>query len=250
MEYIFNYYQYKKRLNKKNNFFIPLSFVLIIILIGLAFWLKPANYKSEFYFVEIASFNTYNQAINLAKEIQLKGGAGYIYYNQNYKVLACAYNTKNEAKKVANSLKEEYPFVKVFSLPLHKINSKNLNKNKQEILTETTKILNKEIPKLINLSFDLDLKKIEADKLSILLKNSHNNFNDAYKNFLEIFKEPCFNVSKEYLANINFSFKQLTTEQQSGKIKYYLIDIMVNYISFLASFWFFCFNHFHNLPNT
>ena len=72
--------------------------------------MKPKHTKTcEIYFLEIDSFQSYQSALNLSKEINANGGAGYIYYDGNYHVFANFYSKIEDAKSVLENVLEDFP---------------------------------------------------------------------------------------------------------------------------------------------
>ena len=75
---------------------------------GLSIVSGKERSANSFYAVEVDSFATYDEANKFATTIQQKGGAGYITYNKEYKVLSSLYVTYNDAKAVADNIKQDY----------------------------------------------------------------------------------------------------------------------------------------------
>ena len=119
-EYQFNYKEYNKKIYRSSGGgSIAVMVFVIIVLIGLAFFLTKQNIKhkkNEFYFVEINKCLTYKDASDLSIEIQSRAGAGYVFFDGSYHVLANFYLNKADAESVCENLKPDYPTCKVFSL--------------------------------------------------------------------------------------------------------------------------------------
>jgi len=238
----FNYYLYKKRINKifKINFLFVL--ILMFLFISLSVFFKPTQIKSYFYFIEIDNFATYSNALNLANEIKNKNGAGYIFYEKNYKVLATFFTNKKDAEKVASNLKEMYSNSKVFTLKV----SKNLKlfsftKKQKEIVEKLKNETSKTISFLSSSSILLDTQELSFNKFNYKQTEALKQFNSCYEKFSNSFKQnSVYNSAKKYLNNIKMSFTGLNEidniSQLSLNLKFHLVDIVINYVSFLNCF--------------
>ena len=160
-DFIFDYKQYRKNLNKPNFSNIPILIVIILILLSLAFVLynnltNQHTNNLTFFFVQTDEVSTYKEASILANEIQSKGGAGYIYFDGKYHILINYYSSESEAKKVAENLKASYEKTTIFKL----ISQASKNKDFQEINDKINNLSN------LNINFDkseINLKKIEQE---------------------------------------------------------------------------------------
>ena len=241
-DFQFDYYQYKKRLNNKTKFNFYVVFILIILFLGLAIYLKPNEKKLNFYFVEIASFQTYSKASILADEIKQHQGAGYIYYDYNYKVLATYFTTKSDAEKVASNLVETYPNAKVFTLQVNKnLKLNSLNKKQVEVVEKLNNNLQETIKIFSNASVLLDKQELSLNKFNQQANEILNSFTEHYKDFLNLFKQnSTHNITKGHLKNIEKNLTHLTNVKDeqylNNNLKFKLIDIVVNYANFLICF--------------
>ena len=240
--YEFDYNHYKMKINKKSKYSICVMSLLILILLGIAFFIYPKNHKTtEFYFVEIKSFVTYNEANNLATSIQSMGGAGYVYYDGYYHVLAAYYPNEKDAKKVCENLKAEYDTVKVFTLTTDKFSKSNSlstqeNNTIREMIDANLSLIDQVYTNIIA----YDTSSINESQLLMNLENLKTDFKNKYDGYLSDFKQnDKFTKSIKYLNKIQTStdnFKSICSDQQiSYKIKYELIKIVINHSSFLAS---------------
>ena len=238
----FNFKEYKKRLHvKKFPSFLILIFA-IILLAFFAFYLYPTNtQKHTFYFVSISSFSTHSKASNFASEIKNLGGAGYVFFEKNYNVLACCFTNKKEAENVVENLKTTYKNASVINIEINKnfntLSLSNLQKNCIENLlnlgVDTVKNLSK-------ISIEFDSKNITLPKLKYHITTINNNFEKEYENFKTLFKTNSkFNAAKEHLNNINKNLKTLasySSEQELNEnFKFLIIDICANLKSFTNS---------------
>ena len=240
--YEFDYNQYKMKINKKNKYSICVMSFLILILLGVAFFVYPKDHRTtEFYFVEIRSFVTYNEANNLATTIQSMGGAGYVYYDGYYHVLAAYYPNEKDAKKVCENLKSEYDSAEVYTLTTDKfLKSNSLTTQENNTITEMINTNLTLIEQLYSNIIAYDTSSINESQLLINLENLKTDYKNKYDNYLSYFKQnDKFSKSIKYLnkiLNSTENFKSICSDQQiSYKIKYELIKIVINHSSFLAS---------------
>lgn len=244
--YQFDYYQYKKKINKpKTTGFVLLSF-LILIALGLAMFLYPNSLgKNEFYFVEINSFLSYNEANDLANTISSLNGAGYVYYDGKYHVFASFYPSKKDAETVCENLKSNYPLASVYTLECDKFYrlkslSDNQNKSIENLLSATLDLINSIYKCIIN--FDTD--EISINQLFFNLDDIKSEFIKYSDDFFDRFKtDSKYNKAKKYVAKIVDTtdyFEELKEEANeqsvSQKLKYKLIDIVINHSCILNSF--------------
>ncbi len=244
--YEFDYYQYRKKINtpKKTNFFL-LSF-FILILLGVAMFFYPnASAKNEYYFVEINSFLSYSEANDLANTISALNGAGYVYYDGTYRVFASFYPRKKDAESVCENLKSDYPTVTIYTLEcnkFYKLNDLSNDQNKcvENLLSANHNLINAVYKCIIN----FDTNEINVNELLLNLKNLKSDYQKFSDDFFEQFNTNSkYNKAKKYVAKIesatNF-FDELKKEENdhivSQKLKYTLIDIVINHSILLNSF--------------
>lgn len=236
----FDYDQYKKRLNKKNSSFLPLIIVLIIGLLGFAFYLTNSNNEQEFYFVQINEFASYKDANNLANEIQSKKAGGYIYYDGQYHVLANFYIKKEDAETVANNLKAEYPYVSVFSISASKKIKTNQTSTQQTAYINdfNLNVLNN-IQELTNLSLSHDKNEISFSQCKVKIQDLYSKTKASFDNLFSIIDKTkhisTFKASYEITLSLD-NLIHIEEAEFSTYIKYELIKIVVNYSLFLSSF--------------
>ena len=241
--YVFNYGDYNKKIHKPTQGGMCVIVFIIICLLGVACFLnqtKPSY--NQFYFVEIKNFLTYKDATNLATEIQAKNGAGYVYFDGSYHVLASFYPTKKEAETVCNNLKNDYPSSQVFELNYNKLSKfKNLSQNQNNAISAVNLNLYNAIENLYSCIIKYDTSNIGENELAQTLNKLHSAYKDEYNNFLAQFSNNSkYNKAKTNLEDINSTLNNLsnvTSEQNiSYKLKYNAIKIVVDYSSFLSCF--------------
>ena len=117
---------------------------------------------NNYYAVEIANFDTYNEASEFATTLQSKGGAGYVTYNKKYKVLSSLYLTYNDAKSVADNIKGDYPNACVYEIDFPDIEvPDDINKEQQNVITTSFAVTKSAIATMTNIYLGLDKGEIK-----------------------------------------------------------------------------------------
>lgn len=124
---------------------------------GIDFVSGKQRNTNNFYAVQLESFEDYNKAYDFAYEIQAKGGAGYITYNKDYKVLASLYLTYNDAKSVAENIKSEYVNACVYELVLPDITIPgDITEQQQKAITTSFAVAKSAISTMTNIYLGID----------------------------------------------------------------------------------------------
>lgn len=241
--YYFDYYQYKKKINSHKTAGFSLIFFFIIILTGIAMLVYPKSKTyTVVYFVEINSFLNYKDASTLANEISALGGAGYVYYDGKYHVLASYYPSEEDANTVSENLLTDYPTAKVYTIEIDKVSLSNeLSSSQQDCIKDQINANEKLINSLYNTIIQYDSNNISDSEINMILSNIKTDFSDCKDHFFELFKNDSrLNIAKKYLSKISQyveQFGEMKDEQNiSSRLKYYLIDIVINHSSFLSAF--------------
>ena len=241
-EYVFNYSQYKKSINKNQKYGFTIIIIVIILLLGLCIFLKPKNPKIlEFYFVELGCFPTYQNALTLSQEVNLNGGAGYIYFNGNYHVLASFYSDYDNAETVLENVIGDYPNACILTIESSDFSKqKNLTTSQNSAVENYIKETQSIILKLEYFANEFDTKKISFNELSLSIKNLQKDFVDVYDTFISSFKtNSTFNVAKKYAEQMNSSINNLveTSEQSmTSKLRYETVSFVINRHQLLSCF--------------
>lgn len=240
-EYIFDYNQYKKTITNKSHFSYSLIIFIIILLLGLCVYFKPNKLKeSKLHFVEIGSVQTYSSALNLSQEINSLGGAGFIFFDGTYHVLANYYSSYNDAEKVVENLKNDHSNAKVFS-----ISSASFSKSKKLSSSQNSTVenFNNESKKIMiqfeNIVTDLSINKIRNEEFSILMKNLRQDYDNLNSNIQSSFKNNSqFNKAKDYANIMATSLLNASTSETFAlnTLRYELVSFVVNRHHFLSCF--------------
>lgn len=251
-EYVFNYSQYenkyvfdskkyKSSITSKNNFHFSIMFFVIIILLGACVFLQPKQTEMlEFYFIEIDKFQTYQNALNLSQEINSVGGAGYIYFDGKYHVLASFYSDYDNAETVLESLKNDYPSSNILTISTKPYSLKSNLKSIQNSAVEN--VINKSEDLVIQveqLSNKYDRDEVTLSSLQLQLKNLYDDFHSSYDNFMTQFKTNSkYNVAKDHLSKMQKSISTLSNESglTTANLRYELVSFVINRCQFLSCF--------------
>ncbi len=242
MQYSFNYQEYQQRIKKKSNHSFTILIITIILLFGLAVFLFPHDLGiSYLYFVEVNNFINYSEANKLANEIKEKNGAGYIYYDGKYHVLASFYPSKSDAETIAENLKAEYPSSSVYSLEIKRYNKKNsLTSEQNKVILNTIEANESLIDSLYKCNISFDTGEFNESELSIKLKVLKNEIEKSYKAFNSEFKTlPKFDalsIELDIFDSMNTILGSFNGGNVSQCLKYELIKIVINHSCFLSAF--------------
>lgn len=212
--YTFNFKEYKSHIKSNSKFSFLFIFLTIIILLSACVFLRPKKSNlHEYYFVEIDNFQTYQNALNLSQTIKQSSGAGYIYFDGVYHVLASFYSKHDSAEKVVDNLKSEFKNVKVFTIKSKKFfKSSSLNNKQNACVKNYLEKLNEIIFHLDNICINFETK-ISSHKKSIVdAKNLMEQYNEIYNDFISNFKTNSkHNITKKYAKEICTSFTTITS---------------------------------------
>lgn len=240
-DYVFDYTQYKSKINKKSKHGFVLIVFIICILFCVSIFLYPKNIGNyEFYFVEIGNFQTYNQAKNLSHELALKNAPGYIHYDNTYHVLSAFFPKYDQAESVVNNLKDEYKNVKILTIKSPKISKINFSFDPNKTIKNLTLTTNNILNELNNLNISYEKNEISYNNLSTQITMLADTFNNDYSEFSTFFKDDyTLNSAKKYMKNISESIENLkkTPEDKiSFTLKNEIIKIAINHHLFLSFF--------------
>ena len=188
---------------------------------------NPNNY----YAVEIASFDKYNDAYDFALEIQKKGGAGYITYNKKYKVLSSLYLTHSDAKSVADNIKSEYANACVYEIAFPEIDvPDDISKEQQTSISTSFAVTKSAIATMTNIYLGIDTGELpdstahtminslyddctsQADSIRTSFHSLDTAIYLKYKMYLEDFSSNIAEISKLDLQGVELS--QIVKYQQ------------------------------------
>lgn len=125
---------------------------------------------NNFYAVEVQEFDNYDEAYSFAIELQKKGGAGYITYNKQYKVLSSMYLTYDDAKSVADNIKGEYSGACVYEIVLPDITvPDDLTKEQQKAITTSFTVIKSVLATMTNIYLGVDKSEIKDDTARTML---------------------------------------------------------------------------------
>ncbi len=235
MSYNFDQKEYREKINKKSSFPATILIFLIIILLGAAFFLQ--NKKEDyiyFHFVEVQNFLNYSEANKLSNEIQSRNGAGFIYYDGTYHVLANFYLNKSDASSVAENLSSEYPHAKVFTIKNKQYRFYRQNDDSKKI-AEMLDCNQDLIKDLYSISIKLDKDEYDDRILKSTLSSLKDEYNSKSKSYISHFRSSKLQPTCEYIQDIQNSLENIIESPEIKKdIKYELIKIVIAHSSMLS----------------
>ncbi len=195
---------------------------------------------NNFYAVEVASFDNYDEAYEFAMQIQKKGGAGYITYNKEYKVLTSLYLTYNDAKSVSENIKADYPSACIYEIILPTITlPSELSEQQQKTLTTSFAVAQSALSTMTNIYLSLDTGEIEDETARAMLYTIYDDCSSQIKSINTNFHqqdESKYIKYKMYLNNFTSHLAEVNETDLSGIelsqiIKYQQIKLAYLYIS-------------------
>lgn len=232
----FDYNLFKLRFKKTIKISFVSIFLIIIMLMGCVVFFKPNN-VDYLYFIKIDSFTTYKQASNCASSIQNLGGAGYVYFDGSYSIIASYYSNKKSADAVLKNIKTEYKNATILKLEKQKLLNLNYSSKEKSIIKETVKTTDSNLALLNDLIIQYDKNEITKQKLSLNILQLSSNQSNAYEKFLSSFKNDLkLNKAIKYLNTINECYTSIENTTESSTLKYNLVKIAVNLSYLLSSF--------------
>lgn len=138
--------------------------VVCLAAIGLVLWLSRTNGKivtvaHSYWFVCVGEHNSQSEATAHAEQVKAAGGAGYIYGNAPYKVVAACYADKADAEKVSERLAAGGETTSVFSVSCHSFTVEKPKKN-ADVLKKTLQYPQELFFALYDISEKTDTKEI------------------------------------------------------------------------------------------
>ncbi len=153
-----------------------IAFVVVValIVIGVVLWFSRSSGKlvtpaREYWFVSMGEYGDLAEASSRAETVVASGGAGYIYGQTSYKVVAACYADKSDADKVSERLGAGGEHVSVFSVACAEIAVEKPKKN-ADVLKNMLKRPQELFDALYDISVKTDTKEITetAAKYAVL----------------------------------------------------------------------------------
>ena len=245
MSYQFDLKEYRRKISSTNSGAsgtFAIYIFICIILVGALFFLKPSKkteHNNTFYFLEISRYLNYADASKLSNEIQAKGGAGYVYFDGQYRVFASLYLNKTDAEKVCENLKLDYSTAKVFEYEYKRnLNLNNLSTAQKKSAKNLIEHGNETLNQIYENIVAFDKAEINQNNLLLNFKTIKNNFDECCKDFNLAFDENSkFNKAKSYILELNSALNALTNKDNANfTLKYELIRFAINYSNILTCF--------------
>lgn len=243
----------RKKLNLLTIFVLILCFALAIslaelfssvITIGDFAFLPSSQAKSSAYTVyAIAFYKTTDESstTNLAKKLQIKNGAGYIFKKDNvFYILSSAYESENDAKKVLEKNETDEFSGEIIKIDVKEINFDITLSGKEKIAISNCFACFKNVyTTLYDLSVSLDTEvknqtecKLAISNLKASISKIQSDFDTHFNSKLD---KNLLNI-KLKLSDLNNMLQNLLEQDSDGisfssKLKYDSIDAIVQNIA-------------------
>ncbi len=194
----------RKEKRKVRSISLFLVFICIILLVVCFFYLVKIKYTvNGMKYYCFCAYTTLDKekAEQYAREVQLKGGAGYLYEEDKYYIIASVYNDKQRAESIAKKNNGSMILCEFPSLSF-------VDKTKANELKKLYEKIDKYARFLIELSYSLDSGKESLQGVQGELKN--------YENDIKEEDHAVFSMLTPFLENV----------YEGVKVKYYICDII------------------------
>jgi len=146
-KYDYSYYAYKKTKNTsgKTIFVYAVVLSLIITVVGMIFCSSQTGVEviikeRECFAISLGRFQNETMAQSFAKSVQSRGGAGYLYCDDGFYVLASGYFSKSDAEKVCKRLVKNGEKAEVVSIKTKLLKKWVEDKNQAELYHKCEKL--------------------------------------------------------------------------------------------------------------
>lgn len=203
--------------------------LLVSVLFGYSFMNKglivasSAQITSSYYCVEVGKFEKFEDAQSCSNEVMEKGGAGYIFFDNGFRVFTSCYLSNADAESVANKNNNATVYelkIKPFefninsSQNVNQIMKNNLLSFKNCIATLNSLIVEYQQNKITEANLRTNCLML-TEEIDMQIEKFDNIFYESanmyrYKNYLNSFKE-CFNkivnlelTGMDFVCTINY----------------------------------------------
>lgn len=201
--------------------------ISICSLLGYAFFSSGLSIVSgkerstnSFYAVELDSFDSYEEASKFATTIQQKGGAGYITYNKEYKVLSSLYVTYNDAKAVADNVKQDYTNARVYEIVFVDVTiADDLTNEQHKAITTSLEVIKSAIATMTNIYLGLDTGELSNGTAHSMLQTLYDDSVTQAQSISTAFHskdEAVYLKYKMYLTDFASNISQICTIDMQG----------------------------------
>ena len=187
---------------------------------GLSIVSGKERSANSFYAVEVDSFATYDEANKFATTIQQKGGAGYITYNKEYKVLSSLYVTYNDAKAVADNIKQDYQDATVYEIRFVDIEiPSDLSNEQHNTIATSLEVIKSAISTMTNIYLGLDTGEISNETAHSMLQTLYDDSVTQAESISSAFHskdEAIYLKYKMYLTDFASNISQICSIDMQG----------------------------------
>ena len=188
-----------------------------------------SSQKSIYYCVQTGCYLDKSTAEYYARTVQSRGGAGYVLYDGNYRVIASVYLDRDKAQTVADRLSSTHEECSVYTLTLSKIYDNSLPSSSREIIENCTSYADFVYRELYEISNGIDQEIITSNELTARLENLKSTL-AFYSSSLESisFSTP----SSILLSNIKATLVELNKlppSPTSASLRYLYVFVLSSY---------------------
>lgn len=221
-----------KGYRKKSKFFGFCFFILSIALV-ISFSLFSANLivgvsqpvsgsvllnEKKFYLLSLGSFDNEKSATEFASGIKTKEGAGYIYYNKIYEVIAFVYSNEQDCMHVKDKVIGEYSKAHIIPLQCKKI-SATISKDYKQNVIECLNVFDECYAVLFSLASSYESSKEYYTSMNLI--------NDFILN-IESKKQVLKEINSSFIVKLKTKLSELVVELKS------LVDVSQGVDSFAS----------------
>jgi hypothetical protein len=180
--------------------FTIFSMALVVIIADLtstylttgSFSIIPNNkcilQEKNYYAIQLNSFKTKEDAITFSKSVQSRGGAGYIYKDNEYLVFASMYNNLEKANEVCDNLKSSGESAPIFEFKVNKIEYNiNLKNSDKDCLSNAINLFDETFNDLFQMITELDTGNTTFSQTNLNLNSLYGNLENKESSFEKSF---------------------------------------------------------------
>jgi hypothetical protein len=180
--------------------FTIFSVALVVIIADLAstylttgsFSIIPNNKcvlpEKNYYAIQLNSFKTKEDAITFSKSVQSRGGAGYIYKDNEYLVFASMYNNLEKANEVCDNLKISGESASIFEFKVNRVEYNiSLKSSDKECLSNTINLFDDTFNDIFQIISELDTGNTTFSQTNLNLNSLYSNLQNKESTFEKSF---------------------------------------------------------------
>ena len=185
---------------------------------------------NSYYCVQTGMYTDQKTAELYAQNVKARGGAGYVYYDGTYRVIASIYQSALQAKTVAEKMESTGVFSTVFSFSLSPTLDESLTQSDRDSLLEISNYADYVYQRLYELSNQLDAGAIEQKEIKSVLDGLISYLDGESEKLAKIkYSTPALSLSSSIKGAIDI-IKSVPSSPTPGDIRYAYTAILCNRI--------------------